>query len=130
MTTIEALNENFVPKARLDLIPDKFQGRLINIEAGEDKNYPGYDAVYMDIAIEDPAAIAQAEGDMFTQKLRAMHVDQLLIPAMQECGVSDTDDLVGKSYVFEKRKVSFKDSYPRWMPTNGHGKSKKAKRTA
>jgi hypothetical protein len=125
MTSIKELNEDFVPKARLDAIPDMFLGRLTSIESREDRNFPGYDAVYMDIAIEDPAAIAQAEGDAFTQKLRSMHVDQLLIPAMHECGVTDTDDLVGKSYVFEKKKVSFEGSYPRWMPTNGNGKKGK-----
>ena len=130
MTTINNLNEDFVPRARLDLIPDKFLGRIVDIEDKEDTNFPGYKALYMEIAIEDPAAIAQAEGDAFTQKMRGMHVNELLIPAMQECGVIDTDDLVGKSYVFEKKYASFEGSNPRWVPTNGKGKAKKGKRTA
>jgi hypothetical protein len=130
MTTIDSLNEDFVPRARLDLIPDKFLGRITSIEEKEDTNFQGYQALYMEIAIEDPAAIAQAEGDAFTQKMRGMHVNELLIPAMQECGVSDTEDLIGKSYVLEKRYASFEGSNPRWVPTNGGKKGKKGKRTA
>ena len=128
MTTIEDLNGDFVPRARLDLIPDKFLGRITSIEEKEDTNFPGYQALYMEIAIEDPAAIAKAEGDAFTQKMRGMHVNELLIPAMSECGVKDTDDLVGKSYVLEKRYASFEGSNPRWVPTNGGKKGKKGKR--
>ena len=127
---INNLNEDFVPRARLDLIPNKFLGRLTSIEEKEDTNFAGYKALYMEIAIEDPAAVAQAEGDAFTQKMRGMHVNELLIPAMTECGVTDTDDLVGKSYVFEKRYASFEGSNPRWVPTNGGKKGKKGRRTA
>jgi len=131
MATIESLNEDFVPRARLDLIPDKFLGRILNIEEKEDTQFAGYQALYMEIAIEDPAAIAKAEGDAFTQKMRGMHVNELLIPAMQECSVTDTDDLVGKSYVFEKKYASFEGSNPRWVPTNGKSKGKgKGRRTA
>ena len=128
MATIEGLNEDFAPRARLDLIPDKFLGRIVDIEEKEDTNFAGYKALYMEIAIEDPATIAKAEGDAFTQKMRGMHVNELLIPAMSECGVKDTDDLVGKSYVLEKRYASFEGSNPRWVPTNGGKKGKKGKR--
>lgn len=124
MTDIEALNVDFEPRAQLDLIPDKFLGRITEIVKKEDTNFPGYKALYMEIAIEDPAAIAKAEGDAFTQKMRGMHVNELLIPAMTECGVTDTDDLVGKSYVFEKKYASFEGSNPRWVPINGKGKGK------
>ena len=127
MPTIESLNEDFVPRARLDLIPDKFLGRITSIEEKEDTNFPGYQALYMEIAIEDPKAIAKAEGDAFTQKMRGMHVNELLIPAMTEVGVTDTDDLVGKSYVLEKKYSSFEGSNPRWVPTNGGKKAKKVR---
>jgi len=131
MTDIATLNDEFVPRARLDLIPDKFLGRILSVEEKEDTNFPGYQALYMEIAIEDPAAIAKAEGDAFTQKMRGMHVNELLIPAMHECGVTDTEDLVGKSYVLEKKYASFEGSNPRWVPTNSKGKSKgKGKSTA
>ena len=128
MTTIESLNEDFVPRAQLDKIPDKFLGRITSIKEKEDTNFPGYQALYMEVAIEDPEAIAKAEGDQFTQKMRGMHVNELLIPAMSECGVTDTDDLVGKSYVLEKRYASFEGSNPRWVPTNGGKNGKKGKR--
>ena len=124
MPTIENLNEDFVPRAQLDKIPDKFLGRITSIEEKEDTNFEGYRALYMEIAIEDPAAIAQAKGDAFTQKMRGMHVNELLIPAMAECGVTDTDGLVGKSYVLEKKYASFEGSNPRWVPTNGKSKGK------
>ena len=135
MTDIATLNEDFAPRARLDRIPDKFLGRITSIEKKEDTNFPGYKALYMEIAIEDPAAIAQAEGDAFTQKMRGMHVNELLIPAMKEVGVTNTEDLVGISYILAKTYASFEGSNPRWVPTNGHGKGKgkgknKGRRTA
>ena len=130
MATIEDLNEDFVPRAQLDKIPDEFLGRILSIEEKEDTNFPGYKALYMEIAIEDPAAIKKAEGDAFTQKMRGMHVNELLIPAMTECGVTDTDNLVGKSYVLRKTYASFEGSNPRWVPTNGKAKKGKGRRTA
>lgn len=116
MVSVEDLDEVYVPRARLEKLPEKFTGRILRIEEREDSNYPGYSALYMDIGIEDPKAAEQAEGELFTQKMRGMHIHELLVPAMEKLGIRDTDDLVGKAFVFEQKMPSFSGSNPRWIP--------------
>ena len=116
MVSVEDLDEVYVPRARLEKLPAKFTGRILRIEEREDTNYPGYNALYMDIGIEDPKAAEQAEGELFTQKMRGMHIHELLVPAMQKLGITDTDELVGKAFVFEQKMPSFSGSNPRWVP--------------
>ena len=116
MVSVEDLDNVYVPRARLEKLPEKFTGRILRIEEREDTNYPSYPALYMDIAIEDPQAVEQAEGELFTQKMRGMHIHELLIPAMQKLGITDTDELVGKVFTFEQKTVSFSGSNPRWIP--------------
>jgi len=116
MVSVEDLDEVYVPRARLEKLPEKFTGRILKIEEREDTNYPSYPALYMDIAIEDPKAAEQAEGELFTQKMRGMHIHELLVPAMEKLGIRDTDDLVGKAFVFEQKMPSFSGSNPRWIP--------------
>lgn len=116
MVSVEDLNDMYVPRARLEKLPPKFTGRVLQIEEREDTNYPGYSALYMDIVIEDPEAVKQAEGEVLTQKMRGMHISELLVPAMKRLGITDTDELVGKLFIFELQKPSFEGSYSRWIP--------------
>ena len=116
MVSVEDLDEVYVPRARLEKLPEKFTGRILRIEEREDSNYPGYSALYIDIGIEDPKAAEQAGGELFTQKMRGMHIHELLVPAMEKLGIRDTDDLVGKAFVFEQKMPSFSGSNPRWIP--------------
>ncbi|MCD6124487.1 hypothetical protein J7J62_04880 [bacterium] len=129
MVSVEDLDETYVPRARLEKLPAKFTGRVLRIEEREDSNYPGYSALYMDIAVEDPKAAEQAEGELLTQKLRGMHIHELLIPAMQKLGITDTDELVGKLFTFEQKMPSFEGSNPRWVPVaTPDGKRRRRKR--
>ncbi len=131
MVSVEDLDEVYIPRARLEKLPEKFTGRILRIEEREDTNYPGYSALYMDIGIEDPKAAEQAEGELFTQKMRGMHIHELLIPAMQKLGITDTDELVGKVFTFEQKMPSFTGSNPRWIPVaTPNGKRTRRRRRA
>jgi len=133
MVSVEDLDSLYVPRARLEKLPPRFTGRVLRIEERPDSNYPNYDALYMDIAIEDPEAVEQAEGEVLTQKMRGMHISELLVPAMKRLGITDTDELVGKLFTFELQKPSFEGSNPRWIPVatpNGKKTRRRSKKQA
>jgi len=133
MVSVEDLDNFYVPRARLEKLPPRFTGRVLRIEERPDSNYPNYDAIYMDIAIEDPKAIEQAQGEVLTQKMRGMHISELLVPAMRALGFDDTDALVGKAFVFEAKMPSFAGSNPRWIPVgvpNGKKTRRRGKKQA
>jgi len=133
MVSVEDLDNFYVPRARLEKLPERFVGRVLRIEERPDSNYPNYTALYIDIGIEDPKAIEQAEGEVLTQKMRGMHISELLVPAMKKLGFDDTDALVGKAFVFEAQMPSFTGSNPRWIPVatpNGKKTRRRGKKQA
>jgi len=133
MVSVEDLDNFYVPRARLEKLPERFVGRVLRIEERPDSNYPNYTALYIDIGIEDPKTIEQAEGEVLTQKMRGMHISELLVPAMRKLGFDDTDALVGKAFVFEAQMPSFAGSNPRWIPVaapNGKKTRRRGKKQA
>jgi len=133
MVSVEDLDNFYVPRARLEKLPPRFTGRVLRIEERPDGNYPNYTALYIDIAVEDPKVIEQAEGEVLTQKMRGMHISELLVPAMRRLGITDTDELVGKAFTFELQKPSFSGSNPRWIPVatpNGKKTRRRGKKQA
>ena len=126
---IDDLKEKYSPIARLDKLPPTFTARVENIEEKEDAKFPTYDALYIRARLTNQKLIEAVGGSVVIQKFRPMHQAELLIPAMEKLGIRDTDDLIGKTFVFSAQKPSFDGSNPRWVPVgvpNGkRGKSTK-----
>ena len=126
---IDDLKERYSPIARLDKLPPTFTARVENIEEKEDAKFPTYDALYIRARLTNQKLIEAVGGSVVIQKFRPMHQAELLIPAMEKLGIRDTNDLIGKTFVFNAQKPSFDGSNPRWVPVgvpNGkHGKSTK-----
>ena len=126
---IDEMKEKYSPIARLDKLPPTFTATVENIEEKEDAKFPSYDALYIRARLTDQKLIEAVGGSVVIQKFRPMHQAELLIPAMEKLGIRDTNDLIGKTFVFNAQKPSFDGSNPRWVPVgvpNGkRGKSTK-----
>ena len=126
---IDDLRERYAPIARLDKLPPTFTARVENIEEKKDAKFPTYDALYIRARLTNQKLIEAVGGSVVIQKFRPMHQAELLIPAMEKLGIKDTDDLIGRTFVFNAQKPSFDGSNPRWVPVgipNGkRGKSTK-----
>ena len=126
---IDEMKEKYSPIARLDKLPPTFTATVENIEEKKDTKFPSYDALYIRARLTNQKLIEAVRGSVVIQKFRPMHQAELLIPAMEKLGIRDTNDLIGKTFVFNAQKPSFDGSNPRWVPVgvpNGkRGKSTK-----
>jgi len=126
---IDEMKEKYSPIARLDKLPPTFTATVENIEEKKDAKFPSYDALYIRARLTNQKLIEAVRGSVVIQKFRPMHQAELLIPAMEKLGIRDTNDLIGKTFVFNAQKPSFDGSNPRWVPVgvpNGkRGKSTK-----
>ena len=126
---IDDLKEKYSPIARLNLLPPTFTARVESIEEKEDAKFPTYQALYIRARLTNQKLIEAVRGSVVIQKFRPMHQAELLIPAMEKLGIRDTDDLIGKTFVFSAKKPSFDGSNPRWVPTEVDGKQAHGKST-
>ena len=128
---IDDLKEKYSPIARLNLLPPTFTATVESVEEKEDTKFPGYDALYIRARLTNQKLIESVKGNVVIQKFRPMHQAELLIPAMEKLGITDTDELLGKTFVFSAQRPSFDGSNPRWVPTEVDGKrGKSAKKSA
>jgi len=123
---IDDLKERYSPIARLNLLPPTFTATVESVEEKEDTKFPSYDALYIRARLTNPKLIEAVKGSVVIQKFRPMHQAELLIPAMEKLGIRDTDDLIGRTFVFTAQKPSFDGSNPRWVPTEVDGKHRKS----
>jgi len=123
---IDDLKERYSPIARLNLLPPTFTATVESIEEKEDTKFPGYDALYIRARLTNQKLIESVNGSVVVQKFRPMHQAELLIPAMEKLGIRDTDDLIGRTFVFTAQKPSFDGSNPRWVPVALDGKRGKS----
>jgi len=123
MVKISELKNKIVPRKALDELPDEFQGVVLNVREGED-NY-GAPCLYIDIYTSD--------GYMITQKFREQQIYHALIPALEEMGIEDTDELMHEKFTWKKVITQFagkelnngNTTYPRWIPVKNGSKRKK-----
>ena len=123
---IDDLKERYSQIARLNLLPPTFIATVESIEEKEDTKFPGYDALYIRARLTNQKLIESVNGSVVVQKFRPMHQAELLIPAMEKLGIRDTDDLIGRTFVFTAQKPSFDGSNPRWVPVALDGKRGKS----
>jgi len=123
---IDDLKERYSPIARLDKLPPTFTARVEAVEEKEDTKFPGYDALYIRARLTNQKLIESVKGSVVIQKFRPMHQAELLIPAMEKLGITDTDELLGKTFMFSAQRPSFNGSNPRWVPVALDGKRGKS----
>lgn len=102
---VEELDEMAQESVDLSELPEEIEATVQDVRRGTDDR--GKDAIYIELESE--------EHGEFTQKYTSMHLNEL-VPALEELGVDDTDDLLNNTYVWEQ--VDFDMGNPRFVPTD------------